>query len=88
MKEVYFGDEDQFAIRYLQGQKYIVNGHTWIYCFLHLRLGGQIIGDKEETCVAGVWIGGLERILEKLKLNFDGLSIQNLKADLTMNFLN
>jgi hypothetical protein len=72
MREIYFGDENQFAIRYLPGYNYVVNNRNWTYCFLNLKLGGHIIGDKDESSVSGVWIGGLERILNKLQLNFDG----------------
>lgn len=66
MTEIYFGDNKRFGIRYLRGHKYISNNHTWIYCDLHLILGGRVIADKYGQSVAGVWIGGIERIRYKI----------------------
>lgn len=62
MTEIYFGDRKSFGIRYSRGYKFISNNHTWVYCNLHLILGGHIIADKFGDSVAGVWIGGLERM--------------------------
>ncbi|QNF34423.1 hypothetical protein HUW51_17460 [Adhaeribacter swui] len=60
MKEVIFGNPDQFAIRYIPGYK--TEADRYYYAFLHLILGGQIIGDPEEECFLPTWLNEVKRI--------------------------
>ncbi len=53
-KEIYFGDKETFAIRYIPG--YIIKDiKPYYYAYCHLVLGGQIIGDKDEVCYLRSW---------------------------------
>lgn len=64
MKEVIFGNQEQFAIRYIVGYK--SEAENYYYAFLHLILGGQIIGDPEEECFLPTWLNGIKRIKSEI----------------------
>lgn len=72
-KEIYFGNTDTFAIRYVPGYKSAEGNHYYAIC--HLVLGGQIIGDKNEFCYLNSWMYSLQLIKEQIKTDF--LSIQH-----------
>lgn len=65
---MYFGDKNGFAIRYIPEKKYItLEGHEWLYAYLHLSINGQLIGDPTESCVALTWLNGLAGFLQRIK---------------------
>lgn len=64
-KEIYIGDTDTFAIRYVPGWSIKDTKHYYAYC--HLVLGGQIIGDPEESCYLGSWVHQLKMTQERIK---------------------
>ena len=69
--EIYFGDKNSFAIRYVPG--YTDQGkYTYAYC--HLILADQIIGDKEEPCLLNSWMRPLALLRDKINLNFQTFS--------------
>lgn len=67
-KEIIFGDKLTFGIRYVSGYIYKDNP-DWLYAYLHLVLGGHIIGDKEESCSTETWLWSLKTIKEHLLEN-------------------
>lgn len=70
--EVYIGDRNTFAIRYVPGFSYKDSGHYYAYC--HFVLGGQIIGDEDESCFLSTWKGTLEQLKDKFKHDFSSFS--------------
>lgn len=66
-QEVYFGNTDSFAIRYVVGYKTVSGETTWYYAFLHLSLNGQIIGDTAESCSVLTWLESVRGFLMRLK---------------------
>ncbi len=69
VQEVYFGDINSFAIRYVAGHKHIYQGTTWYYAFLHLCLNGQIIGNPKESCSVLTWLQSISMLLTRVKNN-------------------
>ena len=74
MNKKYFGDKETFAIRYVPEFKSTYQGHTWYYAYLHLQLGGQIIGTIEESCSAPNWTYKAALLLDRLTNHFDKFS--------------
>lgn len=77
-KEIIFGDKSTFGIRYASGYTYKGNP-KWLYSFLHLTLGGQIIGDKDESCSTETWIYNIKRIQKRLVEHFADLKNTEFK---------
>lgn len=69
--EIYFGNEDTFAIRYISG--YTDKRKKYFFAYCHLVLGGQIIGDKEEVCYLNAWTYSLKFLKEQIKNNFNSI---------------
>jgi hypothetical protein len=75
-KEVVFGNRSTFGIRYVPGQIYPYASNPQSYyvtAYLHLILGNQIIGNKNEFCMTGTWIGAINHTLRQLMQNFDSI---------------
>jgi len=70
-KETYFGDKHTFAIRYVSGHS--DEGKKYFYAYCHLVLGGQIIGDKDESCFLNVWKYKFEILKNQIKNNFNSI---------------
>jgi hypothetical protein len=70
--EIYIGDKTTFAIRYVPD--YSNKDSSYYYAYCHLVLGGQIIGDKDESCFLKSWKHSLARLLDKIENNFDSIS--------------
>jgi hypothetical protein len=64
-KEIIFGNQKNFAIRYVSGYKYRDNPN-WLYAHLHLILDGHLIGDIEESCSADTWLWSLKVMKDNL----------------------
>ncbi|MEI9920915.1 MAG: hypothetical protein WDO14_19285 [Bacteroidota bacterium] len=64
-EENYIGDKNTFAIRHVSGYSIKDTRHFYSYC--HLVLGGQIIGNKEESCYLSSWKATLENRKEDIK---------------------
>jgi len=71
-KEIYFGDRSTFAIRYVPGYVYKNSGHYYAFC--HLVLGGQIIGDPEESCFLSTWKNSLQRFKDQIQNDFHSIA--------------
>lgn len=71
-QETYFGDKNTFAVRYIPGYTYEKGSHYYAYC--HLVLGGQIIGDPDESCYLGSWKHSLRLLKDRIKNNFSSIS--------------
>ena len=69
--EIYFGDINTFAIRYVPGYSTDNGQHYFAYC--HLVLGGQIIGEKDEVCLLNSWKLGLEELKIRIASNLNSL---------------
>lgn len=67
MTERIFGNKTGFGIRYVSGWK--SNDGKYYFGKLHLLLNGQIIGDKNETCLMGSWISSMEHNLSLIENN-------------------
>ena len=86
-KEIFFGDKETFAVRYVPGyrvaRKDTINipeppGYKhevgyYYNAYLHLVLEGQIIGNPDEWCFADAWIYYTESTLIRLESHFDEL---------------
>ena len=75
MSAIFFGDKETFGIRYIPGFK-LKNSHGsyHFYVYLHLVLGGQIIGNPEEECfLSGPWLSEMNRLQDNLHYRFDYL---------------
>lgn len=70
--EIYFGNKDTFAIRYLSG--YSDKSKKYFFAYCHLVLGGQIIGDKEESCYLNSWKYSFKILKNRIKNNFNSIS--------------
>lgn len=68
-KETYIGDKNAFAIRYVPG--YQDSGHYYAFC--HLVLGGQIIGDPNESCFLNSWKNSLQLFKDQIKNDFNSI---------------
>jgi len=62
---VHFGDPARFAIRYVPGYRY--SDYPQPCAWLHLVIGGQVIGDTAETCLTGTWLGQAEILRTKVE---------------------
>jgi hypothetical protein len=69
MKEIFIGNPDLFAIRYIPG--YRIGNHY--YARLHFVFHGQVIGDPEEDCFLFSWIERVNDISNILKNHSDNL---------------
>lgn len=69
MNEIYFGNKNKFAIRYVPVYKNKDSNH--FYAYLHLVLGGQIIGDIEESCYLTTWLISIKKIRDRVNLQFE-----------------
>lgn len=72
-KEVIFGDKATFAIRYAPHQIYRKGSHPdegFVMAYLHLILGNQLIGEKNESCCVGTWMCMMDSTLNQLEHNF------------------
>ena len=58
--EIYFGDKNDFAIRYL---KNIENSN---FAICHLMLAEKIVGDKNEECYLGTWKNSVKILKKKI----------------------
>lgn len=70
-KETYIGDKNTFAIRYVPGYTHQDNGNCFAFC--NLVLGGQLIGDPDESCFLSSWKHSMKRILERIKNDFESI---------------
>lgn len=70
-KETYIGDKNTFAIRYVPGYTYRDSGHYYAFC--HLVLGGQIIGDPNESCFLSSWKYSLQLLKDQIKSDFNSI---------------
>lgn len=68
-QEIYFGDINSFAVRYVSGYKVVSKSTTWYYAHLHLSLNRQIIGDIEEPCSVLMWLKSINLLLQRVKNN-------------------
>jgi hypothetical protein len=64
----YFGDKNTFAIRYVPGYTNKDSGHYYAFC--HLVLGGQIIGNPDESCFLSSWKYSLQLLKDQIKNDF------------------
>jgi len=69
MTERVFGNKTEFGIKYVSGWK--SQDSKYYFGKLHLLLNGQIIGDKNETCLIGTWISSMEDNLTLIENNSD-----------------
>ncbi|MFK7001933.1 Imm42 family immunity protein [Flavobacterium oreochromis] len=67
--ETYFGDKNNFAIRYVQG--HTDKSKNYFYASCHLVLNGQIIGDIDEICFLNSWKTSVQDFKERIKNDFD-----------------
>ena len=67
----FFGEPSAFGIRYKPGYRYRDYAHS--FAFLHLVIGGQIIGDPEESCQTDTWLRGLSHLRTRVVDHFDEL---------------
>jgi hypothetical protein len=68
--EIYFGDKNTFAIKYIPENKLLdERGHIWYYAYLHLVINGQLIGHPDESCSVNNWTYKLERFLNNIRDN-------------------
>jgi hypothetical protein len=70
-EETYIGDKNIFAIRYVPGYTYQDSGHYYAFC--HLVLGGQIIGDPNESCFLSSWKYSLQHLKDRIKNDFNSI---------------
>jgi hypothetical protein len=70
--ETYIGDKNTFAIRYVSG--YTDKDKKNFYAYCHLVLGGQIIGEPNESCFLNSWKDSLEGLKDIISNSFDSLS--------------
>jgi hypothetical protein len=75
--EIYFGNKNTFAIRYIPG--YTDKSKKSFFAYCHLVLGGQIIGDEDEICYLNSWTYSLEFL--KKKIEDDSYSICHLELN-------
>ncbi|OJJ14418.1 hypothetical protein BKI52_42300 [marine bacterium AO1-C] len=74
MSEIYYGDKETFAVRYVPGFKLeSEDGTQNFYANMHLVLGGQIIGNPEEPCLLSLWLPGVDWLQDNLHDRFDYL---------------
>ena len=71
-KEIYIGDKNSFAIRYVPGYTYRDSGHYYAFC--HLVLGGQIIGNPAESCSLNSWKYSLKLLKDRIKNDFESIA--------------
>ena len=71
MSEIIFGNTTDFGIRYVPGWN--LEEDRLPIGNLHLILGGQLIGDNDESCLIGTWMYRMERILSVLENDVDKL---------------
>lgn len=71
MAEIVFGNKSEFGIRYVPGWK--SKDSKYYFAKLHLLLDGQIIGDKDETCLVGTWMHSMQDILNILEQDYSKL---------------
>lgn len=71
MTEKVFGNKSEFGIRYVPGWK--SNDGKYYFATLHLLLDGQLIGDKDETCLVGTWMHYMQNNLNLLVHEFNKL---------------
>ncbi len=70
-KEIYIGNKDTFAIRYVPGYSSKDGDHYYAFC--HLVLGGQIIGDKNESCYLNSWKYSIHLLKEQIRTDFQSI---------------
>ena len=67
MTERIFGNKTDFGIRYVSGWQ--SQDSKYYFGKLHLLLNGQIIGDKNESCLIVAWISRMQNILTLIENN-------------------
>lgn len=72
-----FGDQNTFAIRYNSDCLDKSKRNHYEYC--HLVLGGQIIGDLQESCYLESWTNSIKNLKNRLLNNFVLISNSEFK---------
>ena len=66
-QEIIFGDPSKFALRFYPETNCLSKPGNFVYGFVHMIIGGKLIGTSEESCDLYTWMGSASIWLENIR---------------------